>query len=103
MQYIYILKQYVFNIEYCLIICQKTVFEVAFEIVYNALKILKNNAVSGPAVAQWWPTSYILPPVANGGPLASCYLGSSLELFSLLYNKEPLSCIFQETPQNLPL
>ena len=30
---------------------------------------------SGPAVAQRWPTGYILPPIANSGPLASCYLG----------------------------
>ena len=27
-------------------------------------------------MAHWWPTSYILPPIANGGPLASCYLGT---------------------------
>ena len=33
------------------------------------IMLLKNlkNAVSGPAVAPWWPTSYILPFVANGG------------------------------------
>ena len=24
------------------------------------------NAVSGPAVAQWWPSSYILPFIPNG-------------------------------------
>ena len=41
--------------------------DVAYEVVYNALKILKKNAVSGPAVAQWWPTSYILPHIANSG------------------------------------
>ena len=35
----------------------------------------EKNVVSGPAVAQWWPTGYILPPIANGGPLASFYLG----------------------------
>ena len=35
----------------------------------------KKNAVSGPAVAQKWPTGYILQPIANGGLLASCYLG----------------------------
>ena len=29
-------------------------------------------------MAQRWPTSYILPPIANGGPLASCYLGKSV-------------------------
>ena len=39
-----------FNIEYCEIICQKTVFEVAFEVVYNALKILKKMQ----SVGQQW-------------------------------------------------
>ena len=63
-------------------ICQKIVIEVAFELPYNALKILKKNAVSGLAVAQWLPTSYILPPIANGGPLGSCYLG----IFVLFWN-----------------
>ena len=56
----------------------ETIFEVAYEAVYNVLKILKKNAVSGPAVAQWWPTSYIFPPIDNGGPLGSYYLGKSL-------------------------
>ena len=47
-------------------ICQKAIVEVAYEVVYNALKKIL-NAVRGPVVAQWWPTSYILPSIANGG------------------------------------
>ena len=46
---------------------------------FISFKNFEKNAVSGPAVAQRWPTGYILPPIANGGPLASCYLGSSAE------------------------
>ena len=42
---------------------------------FISFKNFEKNAVSGPAVAQRWPTGYILPPIANGGPLASCYLG----------------------------
>ena len=42
---------------------------------FISFKNFEKNAVSGPAVAQRWPTGYILPAIANGGPLASCYLG----------------------------
>ena len=42
---------------------------------FISFKNFEKNAVSGPAVAQRLPTGYILPPIANGGPLASCYLG----------------------------
>ena len=37
-----------------------TIVEVAYEVIYNALKIL---------------TSYILTPIANGSPLGSCSPG----------------------------
>ena len=47
---------------------------------YMSFKNFEKNAVSGPAVAQRWPTGYILPPIANGGPLVSCYLGMMLEV-----------------------
>ena len=42
---------------------------------FIGFKNFEKNAVSGPAVAQRWPTGYILPHMANGGPLVSCYLG----------------------------
>ena len=39
-------------------------------------------------MAQRWPTGYILPPIANGGPLASCYLGG---VHSLVLQMGPTS------------
>ena len=40
---------------------------------FTSFKNFEKNAVSGPAVAQRWPTGYILPPIANSVPLASCW------------------------------
>ena len=39
------------------------------DVVNNTLNFFFKNAVSGPEVAQWWPTSYILQSIANDGPL----------------------------------
>ena len=58
---------------------------------------MKKNAVSGPPVAQWWPTSYILPPIANGGPLASCYLLVRLDLTCSKWAWNLCVILFQHT------
>ena len=46
-----------------------------FELVYSSLNGFVKNAVSGLSVAQCWSTSYILTPIADGGPVGSFYLG----------------------------
>ena len=54
-----------------------TIVEVAYEVVYNALKLKKKCSQwssSRPVVAP----SYILPPIANGSPLGSCSPGQNM-------------------------